>query len=122
MEVDDKMRLCTRDKESDNAMQMFMDRARLHKSGYQHKTVKVMDRIKLDVMLLADPYLALLGWDNKGRIIQMSKASKEVGNLAKLWNDFIVRSQHSTALQLESARNLMKQMNRRIKATENDTV
>ena len=68
------MRLCTRDKESDNTMQMFMDRARLHKSGYQHKTVKVMDRMILDVLLLADPYLVLLGWDHEGRIIQMSEA------------------------------------------------
>ena len=60
VEVDGRMRLAIRDKEIENVLSLFSDRcrlcwtnktvpplcrARLHKNNYQHKTVKVVDRM-----------------------------------------------------------------------------
>jgi len=38
---------------------MFRDRTRLHKHGYQHKVVKIFDRMLLDALLAADDALKL---------------------------------------------------------------
>ena len=67
--VEGKMRLCIRDKEKENVGYLFQDRSRLHKNYYQHKTVKVVDRMMMDVFLLGDHFLDILGRDNEGRMI-----------------------------------------------------
>merc|ERR1719266_680591 len=38
-------KLCIRDKEAENLLDMFQDRARLHRQGYQHRVVKIIDRM-----------------------------------------------------------------------------
>jgi len=38
---------------------MFRDRTRLHKHGYQHRVVRIFDRMMLDAWLAADPFLNL---------------------------------------------------------------
>ena len=67
------MRLCIRDKEKENVGSLFQDRSRLHKNYYQHKTVKVVDRMMMDVFLLGDHFLDILGRDNEGRMIRISE-------------------------------------------------
>ena len=58
---DGKMRLSLRDKEADSVKEMFMDRARLHRKGYQHRTIKIIDRMMLDALLEADSHFTLTG-------------------------------------------------------------
>ena len=35
--------ICIRDKEAEGIMEMFIDRARMHKNGYQHRVTKLID-------------------------------------------------------------------------------
>ena len=42
-----RRRICLRDKEADNLKEMFLDRARLHRHGYQHRVT-----LTIDVMLV----------------------------------------------------------------------
>ena len=102
-EVDGKMRLAIRDKESENMLSLFSDRARLHKNNYQHKTVKLV------VLLLpADPHLELLGRDAQGRTVTMSNACIDVANLSELSYNFVLKgNQHSSGPELEAARRLV---------------
>ena len=46
---------------------MFEDRKRLHEQGYQHKVVKIIDRMVVDILLLADKELPLL-YRRNGRL------------------------------------------------------
>lgn len=106
--VEGKMRLCIRDKEKENVGYLFQDRSRLHKNYYQHKTVKVVDRMTVDALLLADPHLALLGKDAAGRVIRMSEACDDVADFLKLSDDFVLRSiQFSAGPELVAARRLV---------------
>ena len=109
--VDGKMRLCIRDKEKENVGYLFQDRSRLHKNYYQHKTVKVVDRMMRDVFLLADPHLDILGRDGDGKIIRISEACDNVQTFLKLSDDYVLKSiQHSSQPELEPARALVKRI------------
>lgn len=106
--VEGRMRLCIRDKEKENVGYLFQDRSRLHKNYYQHKTVKVVDRMTVDALLLADPHLALLGRDAAGRVLRMSEACDDVADFLKLSDDFVLRSiQFSEGPELAAARRLV---------------
>ena len=66
------MRITIRDKEASSVQEMFLDRVRLHNkgeekrcdstdrpepvSGYQHRTIKIVDRMLLDTLLAADTH------------------------------------------------------------------
>ncbi len=45
---------------------MFLDRSRLHKHGYQHRCVKILDRMLVDAWLLADPHIKLRNSESGG--------------------------------------------------------
>lgn len=40
-----RRRICILDKESENLLEMFQDRARLHRHGYQHRVTKIADKM-----------------------------------------------------------------------------
>ena len=39
----ERKHICIRDKEAEGIMEMFIDRARMHKNGYQHRVTKLID-------------------------------------------------------------------------------
>jgi len=109
--VEGKMRLCIRDKQKENLGYLFQDRARLHKNYYQENTVKVVDRMVMDVFLLADPYLDILGRDNAARLIRISEACNSIETFLKLSDDFLIKTiQNSSQPELEPARALMRRI------------
>ena len=109
--VEGKMRLCIRDKEKENVGYLFQDRSRLHKNYYQHKTVKVVDRMMMDAFLLADPHLDILGCDAEGRMIRISEACDNIQTFLKLSDDYVLKSiQHSSQPELEPARALVRRI------------
>ena len=71
------MRITIRDKEASSVQEMFLDRVRLHNKGelkcfdsadrpelvpgYQHRTIKIVDRMLLDALLAADTHGTSLG-------------------------------------------------------------
>ena len=40
-----RKRICLRDKEAENLLEMYKDRARLHRNGYQHRVALIADRM-----------------------------------------------------------------------------
>ena len=40
-----RKRICLRDKEAENLLEMYKDRARLHRHGYQHRVCLIADRM-----------------------------------------------------------------------------
>ncbi len=40
--------------------EMFLDRVRLHRKGYQHRVIKIIDKMMVDILLLADTSLPLI--------------------------------------------------------------
>jgi len=95
--VDGRNRLCIRDKEAESVQEMFLDRVRLHRKGYQHRTIKIIDRMVLDALLAADKHLNILS-TNSGQNLPLSIASKDIVQFSKLSDDYLIRSiQFSTS-------------------------
>ena len=65
-----KLRLTIEDKEDYNIQKIFEDRGRLHKQGYQHRVIKKIDRMILDVLLAADDHLEICH-DKEGRPVKL---------------------------------------------------
>ena len=52
----------------------------------------------MDAFLLADPYLDILGRDNRGRLVRISEACDNTESFLQLSDDFVLKSiQHSTS-------------------------
>ena len=49
--------LCLRDKEAENLREMFQDRARLHRFGYQHKVSLAIDAMMVIIRLYSQNLL-----------------------------------------------------------------
>jgi len=109
---DGRRRLSLRDKEADSVKEMFMDRARLHRKGYQHRTIKIIDRMMLDALLSADQHFLLTGAD--GKPFRLSEATDSVENFCQLTDEFLVRSlQFSSLPELATTRSLLTRITKR---------
>jgi len=75
-------------KSFDDVVRMFEDRARLHKNGYQHRVVKITDRMILDLLLAADKHIDILK-DKEGRIIPLSEAHNDMFVFSKLKDEYL---------------------------------
>ena len=49
IKVDNRLTICYRDKEDSSILDMYRDRARMHKVGYQHRVTKIIDRMMVCV-------------------------------------------------------------------------
>jgi len=107
-----KRRLSLRDKEADSVKEMFLDRARLHRKGYQHRTIKIIDRMMLDALLEADRHFTLTGPD--GETFRLSEACDNVQHFCQLTDEYTVRSlQFSFIPELAITRNLLTRITTR---------
>lgn len=78
------------DKEKDSIREdMFELRKSLHRSAYQHKTVKKLERHMIDILKLMDPHMQITG--SGGRKFTMSEAAVEFDPIAyqKLTDAFV---------------------------------
>jgi len=113
MEVEGRNRLCIRDKEAESVQEMFLDRVRLHRKGYQHRTIKIIDRMLLDAMLAADKHLELLK-SKSGAVCPLSQACDDVLEFSKLSDDFLIRSvQFSSDPDMEEAKQILNKISKR---------
>ena len=107
-----KRRLSLRDKEADSVKEMFLDRARLHRKGYQHRTIKIIDRMMLDALLEADSHFTLTGPD--GETFRLSEACDNVQHFCQMTDEYVVRSlQFSFTPELANTRNLLTRITTR---------
>ena len=101
-----------RDKVRDDVVYLFMDRSRLHNKGYQHETVKIIERMTLDMLLAADPVLAIVKTDNGGWV-RMSQVT-DPRDFEILSDDFVEKSiQFSRGPALEEARGILDRIHSR---------
>lgn len=113
IEVDGRMRITIRDKEASSVQEMFLDRVRLHNKGYQHRTIKIVDRMLLDTLLAADTHVPLLT-DGAGTALPLSQACDHIQQFCRLTDEFLLRSiQHSSSPGLAPARALLHRLARR---------
>jgi len=94
----------------DNVVALFMDRSRLHDQGYQHKTVKIIERMTLDMLHAADPFLDIVKKVDGG-LVRMSQASCNSRDFEVLSDDFVEKSiQFSRGPGLEKARSILQRI------------
>jgi len=94
-------------------MGMFLDRVRLHRKGYQHRTIKIIDRMLLDAMLAADKHLELLK-SKSGVVCPLSQACDDVLEFSKLSDDFLIKSvQFSSDPEMEEAKQILNKISKR---------
>merc|ERR1719158_471405 len=109
--VDGRMRICLRDKEDVNVKQMFMDRARFHRDGYQHKTVLTIDRMILDVLLAADEHLLI---ETKSGSFKLSEACDNMEVFCQLKDEPLLDLiHHSCDDALQTSQDIYKRILRR---------
>lgn len=107
-----RMRLCIRDKEADNLQEMFGDRNRLHRKGYQHRVVKIIDRMMVDAWLAADDHIKVTG--KNGQQYKLSEACDDVSAFVKLTDEWLNQTiVNSDNPQLKESRNLLLRISKR---------
>jgi len=94
-------------------MALFQDRARLHDRAYQHKTVKIIERMTLDMLLAADPVLDIVKKPDGGWV-RMSRACDDPEYFEILSDEFVEKSiQYSRTKDLENARQILRRIHNR---------
>eukprot|EP00038_Savillea_parva_P018122 m.22467 g.22467 ORF g.22467 m.22467 type:complete len:611 (+) comp3989_c0_seq1:145-1977(+) len=103
--------ICPRDKEVESVYDMWNARTRLHRTAYQHKTVKVLDLMLLDVLRLAEPYIHIPG--TNGKLCTMSEAVDDMVAYTKLTDAVLYLVEVSTNPELLPARTVLSNIHLR---------
>jgi len=108
-------RIAIRDKEFDNCQEMFLDRSRLHRKGYQHRVTRIFDKMLIDAWIAAnDNFPPIAGKD--GTLYKLAEACDDVVALSKLTDDWVNQSiRNSSGPGLEQARSILKRIDDREK-------
>jgi len=94
-------------KVKDDVVALYNDRSRLHDKGYQHKAVKIIERMTLDMLLAADLVLDLVK-TNDGGLVRMSQVYDDPREFERLSDDHVEKSiQFSRGPALEKARGIL---------------
>jgi len=108
-------RIAIRDKEFDNCQEMFLDRSRLHRKGYQHRVVKIFDVMLIDAWLSANPYFGQISGSG-GKNFSLAEAANDVESLQKLTDDWVNQSiKNSSDPALAPAQRILKRIDDRDK-------
>jgi len=96
-----------RKKVMDEVVNLYKDRSGLHDKGYQHKTVKIIERMTLDMLLAADPVLDIVKTEDGGWV-RMSQVYDDPREFESLSDDYVEKSiQCSRGPALEKARGIL---------------
>jgi len=106
-------RLAFRRKEADMCQEMFRDRSRLHKHCYQHKVVKIIDKMMIDAWLSAcDHYPEIIGTD--GKKFSLAEACQDPRALLKLSDDLVNQTiMNSEKPEMKQSQELLTRIARR---------
>lgn len=86
IKVDQRMQICTRDKDVNNLYDMFYVRKILHQRAYQHKTGKAIEYMIRDALVLANEHFLIPG---REEMCKMSECIDDMWAYSKL-NDSIL--------------------------------
>lgn len=105
-------RIAIRDKEARSIQKIFQDRSELHQTAYQHKTVKIFDRMYIDVWILASSFIKVSG--KNGQMYTLAKACEDELALSKLTDEWVMQSiRNSEDQDLQEARDLLQRIDQR---------
>ena len=105
-------RIAIRDKEVRSMQKIFQDRSELHQTAYQHKTVKIFDRMYVDLWLLASDYIKVSG--KNGKMYTLASSCQDEVALSKLTDDWVMQSiRNSDTEDLKPARDLLRRIDQR---------
>lgn len=105
-------RIAIRDKEARSMQKIFQDRTELHQTAYQHKTVKIFERMYIDLWLLASDYILVSGKD--GVKYNLARACEDEVALSKLTDDWVMQTiRNSESEDLKPARDLLRRIDQR---------
>uniref|UniRef100_A0A8C0PLT4 Deoxynucleoside triphosphate triphosphohydrolase SAMHD1 n=1 Tax=Canis lupus familiaris TaxID=9615 RepID=A0A8C0PLT4_CANLF len=107
-EVDNRKRICTRDKEVGNLYDMFHTRNTLHRRAYQHKVGNIIDTMITDAFLKADPYIEITGAE--GKKYHISTAIDDMEAFTKLTDNIFLEILYSSDPNLNEAREILKKI------------
>lgn len=88
-EVEGEWQIVFKEAEAENLYEMNHARMMLHKKAYQHRVVKIIDRMLVDVLLLADDFVQYMGGD--GRSLKLSEVFTDMAAYTYLTDDVIHR-------------------------------
>ncbi|XP_023347596.1 deoxynucleoside triphosphate triphosphohydrolase SAMHD1 [Eurytemora carolleeae] len=113
VEVDGKTRLALADKEARSVEKLFEDRTRLHEHGYQHRVVKKIDRMYIDILLSADKRVEICV-DREGKFVPLSEACNDMFVFSQLTDEFLFNTiRHSRTNALKAARQIIHRISTR---------
>ena len=108
---------------------MFLDRSRLHRKGYQHRVVKMIDKMmvsflafhpyyihpQIDAWIAADDYFPLISGSG-GKTCKLSEACEDVESLQKMTDEWVNQTiRNSSDPGMGKARELLKRIDDRDK-------
>ncbi|EDV29078.1 uncharacterized protein TRIADDRAFT_18236, partial [Trichoplax adhaerens] len=111
IKVNDEWQLCTRDKEVDNTYDMFYTRHMLHKRAYQHKTVKLIESMIVEALLIANDHLKFPGAN--GRMLKLSETINDMVAYTNVTDYVIQQIKLSTDPKLDDARKILQAVEKR---------
>uniref|UniRef100_UPI00398EA516 deoxynucleoside triphosphate triphosphohydrolase SAMHD1-like n=1 Tax=Pristiophorus japonicus TaxID=55135 RepID=UPI00398EA516 len=103
--VGEVMHICFRDKEVGNLYDMFNTRYILHWRAYQHRVVKIVELMIKEALVLADPYIEIIGTGEK--IYKMSTAIEDMVAYTKLTDNILQQILNSSKPQLQEAQKIL---------------
>jgi len=104
-------RLCYAEKMISEVMDMWSMRSYMHKHVYQHKVVKIIERMLLDVLLLADGHMVL---SSKGSTFKLSQMHLNQRLYARVVDDWVLgQIRMSEEEGLSAAQQLLERIERR---------
>lgn len=101
----DHLMICYPEKMVLMAMEFFQTRFNMHSNVYSHKTVKAVEFMVCDILLLADPHLRLTKRD--GTSTRISQAMEDMGAYLKLKDGILEVIENSESAELQPARDLI---------------
>ncbi|XP_059091615.1 deoxynucleoside triphosphate triphosphohydrolase SAMHD1-like [Tigriopus californicus] len=84
-----RRRICLRDKEAQNLLEMCCDRARLHSFGYQHRVSKVADRMLKDAWLSAKDHIQVKGKDGQVHNLVTASTAMDMVAHCRLTDEYV---------------------------------
>jgi len=109
----ERKHICIRDKEAEGIMEMFIDRARMHKNGYQHRVTKLIGAMMLDIFFNADQHIQIKG--RNGKKYSMSEACEDIVAHEKLTDEIFLRIKDADSEdpEMKTAQNLIQRIMKR---------
>lgn len=106
-----KLEICFHVKEAWNLFELFHTRYTLHKRAYQHRVVGAVDQMITEAIVLANPYIYLIGSNNQR--VKLSDSYLDYEAYYKQGEYILKLIENSSDKDLEKAQDIIKRLRKR---------